>query len=99
MLTAVVHALPLRAGRAAGLDGSVWADRLRVEVTGLFSLAREFADDLAHAAGQQGAALIAATALGGTYGSVGPRPSDWFPGQGALAGLVKTLAREWPGVR
>ena len=24
------------------------------------------------------------------------RPADFFPGQGAIAGLVKTLAREWP---
>ena len=45
--------------------------------------------------------MIAATALGGSFGSTGGSegPADFFPGHGGVAGLVKTLAREWPGVR
>ena len=99
LVCGIVHALPLSDGCAAGLDGTAWERRLRGETLGLFTLAREFADDLARASALDGAALIAATALGGTFASVPPRPEDWFPGQGAVAGLVKTLAREWPGVR
>jgi NAD(P)-dependent dehydrogenase (short-subunit alcohol dehydrogenase family) len=43
--------------------------------------------------------LIAATALGGRFASAGSPNADFFPGQGGIAGLVKTLAREWPSVR
>ena len=46
-----------------------------------------------------GACLIAATALGGRLASDGCDNTDFFPGQGGIAGLVKTLAREWPAVR
>jgi NAD(P)-dependent dehydrogenase (short-subunit alcohol dehydrogenase family) len=43
--------------------------------------------------------LIAATAMGGTFGSRGNSSGQFFPGQGGIAGLVKTLSREWPAVR
>jgi NAD(P)-dependent dehydrogenase (short-subunit alcohol dehydrogenase family) len=43
--------------------------------------------------------LIAATAMGGAFASGGEPPAAFFAGHGGLAGLLKTLAREWPGVR
>ncbi len=95
-LAGIVHALPLRDGPAAGLDPSAWALRMGPEVRGLFLLARDAADDLARAAGQGGACLVAATAMGGAFASAGRAPRDFFPGHGAVAGLVKTIAREWP---
>jgi acyl transferase domain-containing protein/NAD(P)H-dependent flavin oxidoreductase YrpB (nitropropane dioxygenase family)/NAD(P)-dependent dehydrogenase (short-subunit alcohol dehydrogenase family) len=98
-ISGLIHALPLRDLPAAGLDPEAWASRMGPEVRGLFLLARAAAEDLARAAAHGGAALIAATALGGTFASAGGAPLEFFPGHGGIAGLVKTLAREWPGVR
>jgi NAD(P)-dependent dehydrogenase (short-subunit alcohol dehydrogenase family) len=42
--------------------------------------------------------LIAASALGGDFGAGASRTAV-FPGHGAIAGLVKSLAKEWPDVR
>ncbi len=97
-LAGIVHALPLRESAAAGLDSSAWAARMGPEVKGLFLLARAAGADLERASRRGGGALVAASAMGGTFGS-GPDGLDFFPGHGGLAGLVKTLAREWPGVR
>jgi NAD(P)-dependent dehydrogenase (short-subunit alcohol dehydrogenase family) len=100
-LPGIVHALPLGqvdSGELAPLD---WSDRVRETVTGLFLLARAAAADLEAAARSGGACLIAATALGGRFASSDARGSsaDFFPGQGGVAGLVKTLAREWALIR
>jgi NAD(P)-dependent dehydrogenase (short-subunit alcohol dehydrogenase family)/acyl carrier protein len=94
----IVHALPLRAQSAANLDREAWSDRIGPEVKGLFLLARAAAGDLEKASRRGGAALVAATAMGGTF-ATGPDAFDFFPGHGGVAGLVKTLAREWPTVR
>ncbi len=40
--------------------------------------------------------LVAATAMGGSFADR-PARADFFPGHGGIAGLVKTLAREWAG--
>jgi NAD(P)-dependent dehydrogenase (short-subunit alcohol dehydrogenase family) len=37
--------------------------------------------------------------MGGAFGSLGSLGDGTFPGDGAIAGLIKTLAREWPTVR
>lgn len=95
-LAGIVHALPLQPqGRSAGLDPETWSARMSLESRGLFLLARAGAEDLARAAEQGGACLIACTAMGGGFASVGGVPDHMFPGQGAVAGIVKTLAREW----
>ena len=57
------------------------------------------AADLETAASHGGACLIAATAMGGRFASDGNTGADFFPGQGAIAGLIKTIAREWTSVR
>ena len=44
--------------------------------------------------------MLATTAMGGTFGSVSADDGPaFFPGHGGVAGLVKTVAREWPAVR
>lgn len=95
-LAGIIHAQPLGSPSAVGLDPSAWAGRLGPEVRGLFLLAKAGAGDLARAARQGGACLIAGTAMGGGFASVEAPPEDFFPGQGGIAGLIKTLAREWP---
>ena len=97
-LTAIVHALPLRSIAPAGLDRSAWAARMGPEVKGLFLLARAAAADLERAGRRGGGALVAATSMGGSF-ATGPAGLDFFPGHGGVSGLIKTLAREWEGVR
>jgi acyl transferase domain-containing protein/NAD(P)H-dependent flavin oxidoreductase YrpB (nitropropane dioxygenase family)/NAD(P)-dependent dehydrogenase (short-subunit alcohol dehydrogenase family) len=97
-VAAVVHALPLRDAADSGLNPSAWSARIGPEVKGLFHLAKAAASDLERASRIGGGALVAATAMGGTFGS-GSDSIDFFAGHGGIAGLVKTLAREWPEVR
>jgi len=97
-LAGIVHALPLRDAPAPDLDPAAWAARMGPEVRGMFLLAKGAAADLERASRRGGGAFVAATAMGGAFGSAGPSV-DFFPGQGGIAGLAKTLAREWPGVR
>ncbi|AMV38765.1 type I polyketide synthase [Planctomyces sp. SH-PL62] len=98
-IAGVVHALPLRAGKPPGLDPGEWGRRMGADVKSLFLLARAASDDLERAALNGGACLIAATAMGGAFAATGSAPDDFFPGQGGVAGLLKTLARELPAVR
>ncbi len=100
-IAAIVHALPLRELDEAMLDPERWAARMTPEVKGLFLLAKGASNDLERASRRGGGALVAATAMGGTFGSTstGDASADFFPGHGGVSGLMKTLAREWPGVR
>jgi acyl transferase domain-containing protein/NAD(P)H-dependent flavin oxidoreductase YrpB (nitropropane dioxygenase family) len=98
-LAALVHALPLGELPPSGLDLVTWSARMGPELRGLFLLVRAGAESLCRAAREGGACLIAATGLGGGFASAGTAPDDFFPGHGGIAGLVKTLAREWPEVR
>ena len=95
----VLHALPLRDAPKPGLDAAQWQERMAIEVRGLYLLARALGDDLATTALQGGARFVAATAMGGGFASVpsdrGGAGADFFAGHGGIAGLVKTLAREW----
>ncbi len=93
----LVHLLPLGpAPRAAEMDGGAWRERLRQDVKSLFHLAQALDADLKRAAQAGGACLIAATGMGGSFGL---EAEEFFPGHGAVAGLAKTLSREWPAVR
>ena len=98
-LCGVLHLLPLQTAADAGVDMRAWSGRLAPELRGLFLIARAAADALAQSGKNGGAALLAATGMGGGMASLGAAPADFFPGHGAVAGLVKTLAREWPDVR
>jgi len=98
-IAGVIHALPLRSYSDPGLGPALWVDRAPAEVRGLFLLAKAAERDLEWAAKRGAAALISATSLGGALASAGTASPDFFAGHGAIAGLMKTLAREWPSVR
>jgi NAD(P)-dependent dehydrogenase (short-subunit alcohol dehydrogenase family) len=84
------------------MDLQAWQQRLALETRSLFLLAKALQQDLEATAEAEagGAALIAASGMGGVFAS-GPSPdsASFFPGQGAIAGLLKTLAKEWTAVR
>jgi acyl transferase domain-containing protein/NAD(P)H-dependent flavin oxidoreductase YrpB (nitropropane dioxygenase family)/NADP-dependent 3-hydroxy acid dehydrogenase YdfG len=97
----LIHLLPLRDGHdfdpAAHTDAY---DCTQTAVKGLFNLAKEASRDLKEAAQHGGACVLAATAMGGAFGSVSADDGPaFFPGHGGIAGFVKTVAREWPAVR
>jgi acyl transferase domain-containing protein/NAD(P)H-dependent flavin oxidoreductase YrpB (nitropropane dioxygenase family)/NAD(P)-dependent dehydrogenase (short-subunit alcohol dehydrogenase family)/acyl carrier protein len=95
-INGLIHLLPLAPAR----DGQPWVDRLQLEVKSLFLLARGLADELQNASETGNALLLAATRMGGSFGS-GPDAQlgdEFSPGQGGIAGLIKSLAHEWPYV-
>jgi acyl transferase domain-containing protein/NAD(P)H-dependent flavin oxidoreductase YrpB (nitropropane dioxygenase family)/NAD(P)-dependent dehydrogenase (short-subunit alcohol dehydrogenase family) len=98
---ALVHLRPMAdgAGLSEATDLSGWRDRIRRDVKSLFYLAKAAAADLQQAAAEGGAVLLAATAMGGDWASGKGAALPFFPAHGGLAGLIKTLALEWPGVR
>lgn len=96
----LIHLLPLRAGAPLEeMSFGDWRRRLRLEVKSLFLLAKAVSANLKEAAEGEGGCLVAATSMGGSFASDGERRSCFFPGQGGVAGLIKTLALEWPKVR
>jgi acyl transferase domain-containing protein/NAD(P)H-dependent flavin oxidoreductase YrpB (nitropropane dioxygenase family) len=99
LVTGLVHALPLQVAGETELDTQAWSARMGPEVRGLFLLAKAAAGDLERAAQCGGACLLAATAMGGTFAAVRHTAAGFFAGQGAVAGLIKTMAREWPAIR
>jgi acyl transferase domain-containing protein/NAD(P)H-dependent flavin oxidoreductase YrpB (nitropropane dioxygenase family)/NADP-dependent 3-hydroxy acid dehydrogenase YdfG len=96
LIGGLIHLLPLRlVGESRWSEPAIWQERLPLEVRSLFLLARELARDLAKARGPW---FVAASALGGDFGFSAPA-SSVFPGHGAIPGIVKALATEWPEVR
>ncbi len=98
-IAGIIHTLPLRDPGGDSGSQADWAARINAEVRGLFLLAKATASDLESPALGGGACLIAATAMGGRFASTGNTSGDFFPGNGGVAGLVKTLAHEWPAIR
>ncbi len=100
-IAALIHLLPLRPEMPfERMDLQAWQQRLALETRSLFLLAKALQQDLEATAEAGGAALIAASGMGGVFAS-GPSSdsASFFPGQGAIAGLLKTLARECTAVR
>lgn len=90
-IAGLVHLLPL-----AESTGGDWKLRIDREVKSLFLLARALARQQRQTR-RTPRMLLAATAMGGGFGAgLAPLPADFFPGQGGVAGLVKSLAHEWP---
>ncbi len=94
-VTALCHLLPL--------SPSLPVDDSRcLEVRSLFLLLSTFGRDLIQAQGT----VLGVTGMGGTFGADGPAgPGERRgvsppvrPGHGAVAGFLKSLAREWPNV-
>jgi len=96
----LIHLLPLRASQSVQeMDLATWRGELRLDVKSLFYLAKALREEFKSAAQQGGACLLAATGMGGAFAADHSGTSEFFPGQGGVAGLTKTLAHEWPDVR
>ena len=98
-IAAVIHLTPLSAQPEFDtLDTASWWARLSSETRALFLLAKAFGGSLDHAGRNGGAAFLAATSMGGAFGSAAiDRPL--LPSQGGIAGFMKCVAIEWPEVR
>ncbi len=100
-LGGLVHLFPLRDwGDFEQMNLSGWQARLHRDIGTLFHLMKLLEKDLKRAAGEGGGFVIAATGLGGVFASEPSwRPQEFFPGNGALPGFLKTVAMEWPELR
>ena len=95
----LVHLLSLKAGHSfPEMDLATWRRDLLSGVKSLFYLAGALHEDLKQAAQRGGACVLAATRMGGAFAVDPTEPAAFFPGQGGVAGLIKTLAQEWPDV-
>jgi acyl transferase domain-containing protein/NAD(P)H-dependent flavin oxidoreductase YrpB (nitropropane dioxygenase family)/short-subunit dehydrogenase len=96
-ISGLVHLLALRPGPSfEELDVAGQQARLDLEARSLLHLAQAARADLRRP--EVAARLVAAVRIDGAFG-LHRTGSSFQPGQGAMAGLVKTLAREWPQVR
>ena len=100
-IAALVHLAPLAPWAPFDTFDSVsWSGRLSAETRSLFLLARALASSLDEAAKSGGSAVIAVTAMGGTFGVDGNRnDASLLPSQGGVVGFTKCLAIECPQVR
>lgn len=99
-ISGIIHLLALKGGAPfEQMSLRDWQERLRLEVKSLFYLARAAGKDLKKAAESGTGWLIGATAMGGSFAADMDKSPPFFPGQGAVVGLVKTVAAEWPAVR
>ncbi len=100
-ISGLLHLVPLAPGLPfEQMQLPDWKQRLHLEVKSLFYLTKLLTDDLAAAARTGAASLVAATAMGGDFtpAAEDPAGSGYFPGSGALAGFLKTVALEIPGL-
>ena len=97
----LIHLFPLKECPSfSDIDLPAWTARIDYEVKTLFSLLKYLAPDLSDAAGNGGACVLSAVAMGGTFASgSSTNNTDFFPGHGGISGLLKTAAIELPGVR
>src|SRR5262249_42766902 len=99
-LGGIVHLLALQdAASFAMHTHQSWKEQLRSEAKSLFLFAKAAGKHLRQAARESGACLIAATGMGGAFLSdLSPDVVVNSPDHGAIAGLMKTIALEWPEV-
>ena len=101
----LIHLSPLRKGASfPELGFAEWLERLESDVAYLFYLVKNLEKDVRRPEAQGSAAIIAATAMGGTFGvsgaaSAGGIGTNYQPSQGGVVGLLKTVREEWPEVR
>jgi NAD(P)-dependent dehydrogenase (short-subunit alcohol dehydrogenase family) len=106
-VSGILHLLPLSDGSdASAADLADWRRRVYRDVKSLFYLAKASAAGLKRGGDGGSGWLVAAAAMGGTWaaaeegaGGAARRSCSRFAGHGAIAGLVKALAAEWPAVR
>ena len=92
---ALAHLAPLGAAPTEGAESlTSWRDRLQRDVKSLFYLLKVGSLDL------PGGFAVAAANMGGLWGidDDSAQGADGFAGHGAIAGIMKTAAQEWPGV-
>jgi NAD(P)-dependent dehydrogenase (short-subunit alcohol dehydrogenase family) len=98
-IAGIIHLSPLKAGtNFEEMTHGDWQIRLREDVKSLFYLAKAAGGDLNQAARAGGSWLVAATPMGHTFASDIGENVSFYSGHGGIAGLVKTIAQEWPGV-
>jgi acyl transferase domain-containing protein/NAD(P)H-dependent flavin oxidoreductase YrpB (nitropropane dioxygenase family) len=106
----ILHLLPLRQdGGVSPLELASWRQSARQDVKSLFHLARAVSAELREAgqngnrqsaeAQSDGAWCLAATPLAEAYPDDPDKRAEFNPVLAGVAGLIKTLALEWPGVR
>ncbi|AMV36070.1 type I polyketide synthase [Planctomyces sp. SH-PL62] len=89
-VAALIHLGALRVDGAGSRRGDA--------LTSLYLLCRALGPDLERAAAHGGAAILAATRLGGSFAVERPAPHD-SPEAAGLAGFLKSLGHECPAVR
>ncbi|HEY0583240.1 MAG TPA: SDR family NAD(P)-dependent oxidoreductase, partial [Chloroflexota bacterium] len=98
-LVGLIHLAALRPGTPDVLaDTPAWRARLTTDLFSLFLLSQALQPDLERAAASGGAAVLAATGFGGAFATEWPG-EPLFAAHGALPGMLKSLAQEWPAVR
>jgi NAD(P)-dependent dehydrogenase (short-subunit alcohol dehydrogenase family) len=96
---ALIHLAPLSASTPfEAMDAASWWSRLSSETRTLFLIARSLGASLEHAGRNGGAVVLAATSMGGAFGTTSVAHAI-LPSQGGVAGFAKCLAIEWPDVR
>ena len=93
----LIHLFPLRTWTPYGdLSLADWRENTQLEVKTLFHLLQLLEPDLKDAAASGSACVLSAIGLGGSFAhdpTAGQR--EFFPGHGAISGLLKTVAVEW----
>ena len=103
-VSALLHLVPLAAGGTFPFtDLSDWKRETAVMIKSLFLLSKLLAADLAAAASDGAAGIVAATAMGGTFASIAEadekdREPDFSPLSGGICGFLKALAEEMSGL-
>lgn len=95
-ISGILHLLPLR--DRSTLVRVAPHQAAEDETRSLLHIIRGAASDLRQAGASGRGWVIAATAMGGTFGTQ-RNGDDWPFGHGAIGGFMKTLADEWPQVR
>ncbi|MEW6218656.1 MAG: SDR family NAD(P)-dependent oxidoreductase [Thermodesulfobacteriota bacterium] len=101
LVGAVVHLAPLAAAEPLpALDLAAWRRLVGRETVSLFLLLQACQEGLSAPGALGRPTVLAATGLGGAFGLDGSLASEAArPSHGGVAGLVKTVALEWPQAR
>lgn len=100
-IAGLVHLSPLSPWEDSEvMEPSFWWLRLKQDVKSLFYLLKALADPQHIASTGNEILILAATGMGGEFAnpSIAEKKAV-FPGHGAIAGLIKTMAAEWPEAR
>lgn len=97
-IAGIVHLLPLERTIAfKEMDIKTWRNLIKRELKSLFFLAKILGHDLRDAGRSGGGWLVAAMTLNKHFNGASNR-GDYFVGRAGIAGLLKTVAFEWPEV-